>query len=120
MSDERITASNNSITPSLDYNASSYPTLENCLFGPISLTKYVDINEYKYSGHRKRKFSVNNRFGRDCIIFGVDMSSSVYVDNKKKDILTLGKGATQGLDGSTMTAEKSIELILLQIISNFA
>ena len=54
------------------------------MFGPISLTKYVDINDYKYSGHRKRKFSVDNRFGRDCMIFGVDMSSSVYVDNKKK------------------------------------
>ena len=89
------------------------------MFGPISLTKYVDINEYKYSGHRKRKFSVDNRFGRDCINFGVDMSSSVYVDNKKKSILTLGKGATQRLDGATLTAEKSIELILLQIIRNF-
>ena len=47
------------------------------------------------------------------------MSSSVYVDNKKKSILTLGKGATQRLDGATLTAEKSIELILLQIIRNF-
>ena len=26
------------------------------------------------------------------------MSSSVYVDNKKKDILVLGKGPTQGLE----------------------
>ena len=34
------------------------------------------------------------------------MSSSVYVDNKKKDILIFGKGPTQGLDGTTLTAEK--------------
>ena len=27
-----------------------------------------------------------NGFGQNCIIFGVDMSSSVHVDNKKKDI----------------------------------
>ena len=33
------------------------------------------------------------------------MSSSVHVDNKKKDILVLGKGPTQGLE-HTLTAEK--------------
>ena len=33
------------------------------------------------------------------------MSSSVHVDNKKKDILILGKGLTQGLE-HTLTAEK--------------
>ena len=38
-----------------------------------------------------------NGFGQNCIIFGVDMSSSVHVDNKKKDI------PTQGLDGTTLT-----------------
>ena len=34
-----------------------------------------------------------------------DMSSSIHVDNKKKDILVLGRGPTQGLK-STLTAEK--------------
>ena len=34
------------------------------------------------------------------------MSSSPYIDNKKKDILILGKGPTQGLE-HTQTAEKS-------------
>ena len=29
------------------------------------------------------------------------MSLSVHIDNKKKDILTLGKVPTQGLDGTT-------------------
>ena len=33
------------------------------------------------------------------------MSSSVQVDNEKKDTLVLGKGPTQGL-GHTLTAEK--------------
>ena len=32
------------------YNISSYPTLENCLFGAVSLTKNNDIYIYKYSG----------------------------------------------------------------------
>ena len=33
------------------------------------------------------------------------MSSSAHIDNKKKDILVLGKGPTQGLE-HTLTAEK--------------
>ena len=36
--------------------------------------------------------------GKNVISFGVDMSSYVHIDNKKKDILTLGKGLTQGLE----------------------
>ena len=52
---------------------------------PVSLTKNANIDKYKYSGYgigfdRKRKFSVGNEFGRNCIIFGVDISSSVHVD----------------------------------------
>ena len=38
-------------------------------------------------------------------IFGVDMSSSSHIDNKKKEILVLGKGQIQGLE-HTLTAEK--------------
>ena len=35
-----------------DYrNMSSYPTLENCLFGAVKLTKHIDVNLYKYSGY---------------------------------------------------------------------
>ena len=36
---------------SKNYNISSYPTLKNCLFGAVSLTKHVDIDQYKYSGY---------------------------------------------------------------------
>ena len=43
--------------------------------------------------------------GRNVIIFGADMSSSMNVDNKNKDILILGQGPTQGLDDTTLTAE---------------
>ena len=32
-------------------SVSSYRTLENCLFGVVSLTKHVDIDHYKYSGY---------------------------------------------------------------------
>ena len=33
------------------------------------------------------------------------MSTSIHIDNKKKDILVLGRGPTQGLE-STLTTEK--------------
>ena len=32
-------------------NISSYPTLENCLFGAVKLTKDVDVDQYDYSGY---------------------------------------------------------------------
>ena len=38
------------------------------------------------------------------------MSSSVHIDNKKKDILILGEGPTQGLDDTTLTAEKKYSI----------
>ena len=44
-------------------------------------------------------------FGQNVLIFGVDMSSSAHIDNKKKDILVLGKGSAQELE-HTLTAEK--------------
>ena len=90
---------------------SDYPTFKNSLFSADTLTKNEDIGKYGYSGHeigfdRKSGFSFpGGGFGQNVIIFGVDMSSSVHVDNKKKDILILGKGPTQGLE-HTLTAEK--------------
>ena len=34
-----------------NYNISNYPTLANCLLKAVSLTKHVDIDQYKYSGY---------------------------------------------------------------------
>ena len=89
----------------------SDPTLENCLFGAVTLTKNVNIDKYGYSGYgigfdRRSSFSFpGGGFGQNVLIFGVDMSSSAHIDNKKKDILVLRKGPTQGLE-HTLTAEK--------------
>ena len=90
---------------------SSDPTLENCLFRAVTLTKNVNIDQYGYFGYgigfdRRSSFSFpGGGFGQNVLIFGVDMSSSSHIDNKKKDILVLGKGPTQGLE-HTLTAEK--------------
>ena len=93
-----------------NYNISSYPVLENCLFGAVSLTKHVDIDQYKYSGYgigfdRKGEFSFGNGFGRNVIIFEADMSSSIHANNRIKDILVLGKDFVQGLENTTIYAE---------------
>ena len=78
------------------YN-SSYPTLENSLFGVVSLTKHADIDQYKYSRYgigfdRKGEFSFgSNGFRRNVIMFGAAMSSSVHANSKKNNILVLGK-----------------------------
>ena len=88
------------------------PTLKNCLFGAVTLTKNVDIDKYHDSGygigfHRKGSFSFpGSGFGENVIIFGADMSSSVSVGNEGKDILILGSGTTQGLGEHSLTAEK--------------
>ena len=53
-----------------NHNISSYPTLGNCLFDEVKLTKNIDIDDYKYSGYgigfdRKGPFSVGN--GRNLV-----------------------------------------------------
>ena len=49
-------------------------------------------------------------FCKNVLIFGAGMSSSVHIDIKKKDILILGKSLTQGLDDTTLTAEKGYSI----------
>ena len=89
----------------------SNSTLKNCLFGAVALTVNADISKYGYSGYgigfsRRSSFSIpGGGFGQNVLRFGVDMSSSEHIDNKKEDILVLGKGPTQGLE-HTLTAEK--------------
>ena len=90
-------------------NISNYLTLENCLFGAVILTKNADINQYKYSGYgigfdKHGSFSSPGiGLGRNAITFEVDMSSSTNIDNRKKDILILGKGPTQELEHTLST-----------------
>ena len=85
------------------------PTLVNCLFGAVSLTKNID--KYKCSRQgigfdRRNVYSFGNGFGRNVIIFGADISVSVDVDNQRKDIFIPGDGPTQGLGEHSLTTEK--------------
>ena len=53
------------------------------------------------------------------MIFGVDMSSSIRVDNKKKDILILGEDPAQLLGGTIFTAEKVYSINFIENSKKF-
>ena len=108
----------------LNYNPDF--TLENCLIGGVKITKNADVDKYKYSGYgigfdgRGVFAHPDDSFSNNAIIFGVDMSSSVLIDNKGKYILILGSGPTQGLGENSLTAEKKyIQSILVKLGRNF-
>ena len=86
-------------------------TLKDCLFQAVKLAKNANTNKYSCSGYgigfdSRSIFSVPNfDWGKNVIIFGVDMSSSVHTNNKNKNILILGKRQTKGLDNTSLTTE---------------
>ena len=75
------------------------------------MAKNADIDKYGCSGYgigfdRRSSFLFPGEgFGKNVFIFGADIRFSTYIDNKKKDILALGKEPTQRLE-HTLTAEK--------------
>ena len=77
----------------------------------LNQLKNTNLDKYLYSGYgiafdSRSEFSLpDGSVGKNVIILGVDMSLSVHIDNKKRDILILGKAPTQGLDDTTLSAE---------------
>ena len=77
------------------------------------MTKNINIDKYGYSGYgigfdgRSSFLIPGGGFDQNVIIFGVDMSSSAHIDNKKKEKrhISSWKGPTQG-SKHTLTAEK--------------
>ena len=73
------------------------------MFGAVSLTKNDDPDKYYYSRY---VFSFSNcDWGKNFAIFGIDNSSSVHIDDKKKIKLVLGGGPTHSLDDATITTK---------------
>ena len=83
------------------------------MFGAVKLTKNSDIDKYKYTGYgigfdSKGTFLFSDgSFGQNVIILGADMSSSVHANNKVNNILVLGKDFIQGINNTTIYAEKT-------------
>ena len=86
-------------------------TLGNYLFRSVKLINDAAIEKCKYTGYcieleSCSEFLFTDRnYGRNVIIFGPDMNSSVHADSKGNDILILGEGPTQGLCDTTLIAE---------------
>ena len=115
---------NNSFTPrkiinwSISYIIGTLPRdlnidliLNTYLFGSVELTKNANSDKYKISGYgigfeSSSEFSLTDgSMGKNVIIFRAGVSSSVYVDNKRKNILNLAENPTQGLDDTSLKAE---------------
>ena len=87
-------------------------TAQNCLFGPVKLTKDANTSNYQYKGYgmsfdEGSEFSIRNIVkGRNEIIFCCDMSFTSHSTNKTNNIYVLGKDFIQGINGTTIYAEK--------------
>ena len=66
------------------------PTIKNCLFGAVTLTKNENIDRYRYSGYkigfdRRGSFSFpGGKLGQNVVIFGANTSSSPHIDNEER------------------------------------
>ena len=89
ITDKHEKVANIYIVYSFGASSSNYsdPTIKNCLFGAVTLTKNADIEKYGYSGYgigfdRRGSFSFpGGGFGENVITFGADMSSSAHINN---------------------------------------
>ena len=78
----------------------------------MKLTKIADIDKYKYYCYgigfdSRGSFSnPSGGYGRNVIIFGADLSSYSHANNKTINILVVGKDFIQGIDDTTIYAEK--------------
>ena len=94
--------------------------INSCLFGSVKLTKNADLDKYMYSSYGigfdscSEFWFADGSYGKNVIIFGADMSSSVHIDNKEKDILIFGEGPTHGLDNTTLKAEAKYSINFTQ------
>ena len=101
-------------------------TLNNWLFGSVVLTKNVDPDKYKYSSYgigfdyRSELSFTDTDVGKNVIIFGADLKSSVHIDNKNKNILIFGGRPKQGLNDNAITAEAKYPINFIQSGKRFA
>ena len=94
-------------------------TMQNALFGAMQITKNADTSKYNYKGYGIC-FDEGGTFGhtireggfdhttnaRNVLIFGVDMSFSVHATNRANHVYVMGTEFVQGINGTTIYAEK--------------
>ena len=94
-------------------------TIQNALFGAVKITKNTDSSKNNYTGyglcfdeggpfvHTVKQGNFNRTTNaKNVIIFGVDMCSSVHATNRANNIYVMGKDFIQGINDTTIYAEK--------------
>ena len=88
-------------------------TVQNALFGGVKITKdSTDTSKHKYKGYgicfdegsTFSKGGINN--GRNVMIFGVHENSLAHANNKANNIYVMGDLFVQGINDTTLYAEK--------------
>ena len=88
-------------------------TVQNALFGGVKITKNAtDTSKHKYEGYgicfdeggTFSKKGINN--GRNVLIFGIHENSLVHENNKANNIYRMGDLFVQGINDTTLYAEK--------------
>ena len=96
-------------------------TIQNALFGVMQITKNATDNSKNNNKGYGICFDEVSEFGhtiteggrahttdaRNVLIFGVDMSFSVHATNRANNIYLMGTGLTQGINDTTIYAEKN-------------
>ena len=94
-------------------------TIQNALSGAMKITKNTDSSKNNYTGYGLC-FDEGGEFGhtvkqgnfdrttnaKNVIIFGVDMSSSIHTTNRANNNYVMGKDFIQGINDTTIYAEK--------------
>ena len=94
-------------------------TVQNALFGAMEITKNADTSKYNYKGYGIC-FDEGGTFGhtiregnfdhttnaRNVLIFETDMRFSTHKTNKANNIYVMGELFTQGINDTTLYAEK--------------
>ena len=93
-------------------------TIQNALFGASQITKNANTSKYKgygicfdeggtFSHKITEDGRVHTAMGRNAIIFGVYMNSSIHATNRANNIYVIGEGLIQGIHDTTLYAEKN-------------
>ena len=102
-----------SSTRSTDY------TIQNALFGAMKITKNTDSSKNNYTGyglcfdeggkldHTVKQGNFNRTTSaKNVMMFGVDTSSCIHATNRTSNIYVMGKDFIQGINDTTIYAEK--------------
>ena len=82
------------------------------MFGAVKIAKNANTSHYKYNGYGicfdgESKLTIGNIVkGKNVTIVGVDTSNSSYSTNKTQNIYVSGKDFVQGINNTTIYAEK--------------